>query len=120
MGKTQNLIMKFLVLLTVIFAITLEMGEGKKGKKGGKDICKTELENQCDSKYIEIKIPADEDCPILDGSVEFGGKGKKGKGKKGKKSTGRKGKKGGKGGKGGNGSGGEFDKCAFLQENPMK
>merc|ERR1711935_88859 len=95
--KTQNLIMKFLVLLTVIFAITLEMGEGKKGKKGGNPpnwkVCKTELENQCDSKYIEIKIPADEDCPILDGSVEFGGKGKKGKGKKGKNQKKKKKKK---------------------------
>merc|ERR1711936_1265271 len=116
--KYQSLIMKVLVILAVIFAFTLEMGEGKKGK-GGKAICKAELGNPCESgKYIEIKIPADENCPTEEELEENGGKGK-GKGKKGNGKKGNtsdesndetggkgKGKKGGKGGKGGKGKNG--------------
>merc|ERR1711973_799989 len=132
-----SLIMKVLVILAVIFAFTLEMGEGKKGK-GGKAICKSELGNQCDSgKYIEIKIPADENCPTEEELEEIGGKGKgkKGKGKKGnisdesneetagkgKGKKGKKGKKGGKGGKFGKGrKNGGGDICDFLEQNAMK
>merc|ERR1712200_332332 len=95
-------------------------------------ICKAEIGYQCDSgKYIEIKIPADENCPTEEELEENGGKGKgkKGKGKKGNTSdesseeagSKGKGKKGGKGGKFGKGrKNGGGDICDFLEENAMK